>query len=414
MIFGHEGQVRSGKSYEAVLYHILPAVAARRHVYVRLNGVAEKLDAIAAHLGMPLEEVQSLVHPMGNAEVDAWMVCDAANDGSMVFPNIEKNALVVVDECHEYWPVGRAALPDRVANFFAKHGHVSLDIVLISQDFKEVHRSVVRRMSKKNFYTKLDSLGKDNSYSVRFYSSPAAGKFELIGSEKRDYDPKVWALYHGVQPGIESNEPYKGNTRTLWQTVKKPAIFVAASLLLGVFLIARFFTGGAGIVPAEKKPAAQTGPVSKPVAVPPQAAQAVATVAKPKEPPPPVGVALLLELQERARPRYAGAIQERHIVEFREPGGQVIERLTSEQVLALGWTLEATPYGVILRAGKHEMIFTAWPTDLPGQQSVQTSERITRAGPPVMSVSESQPAPAAPVSGTSTSAQVASYGAFRG
>lgn len=58
MIFGHEGLPRSGKSYEAVLHHILPALRAKRHVYVRLNGVGESLDKIAAHLGMPEEEVR--------------------------------------------------------------------------------------------------------------------------------------------------------------------------------------------------------------------------------------------------------------------------------------------------------------------------------------------------------------------
>ncbi|HEL4190934.1 TPA: Zona occludens toxin, partial [Stenotrophomonas maltophilia] len=104
MIFGHEGLPRSGKSYEAVLHHILPALRAKRHVYVRLNGVGESLGKIAAHLGMPEEEVRDLVHVMGDKEVVDWCVCDTDNDGAISFPHIEKHALVVIDEAHEYWP----------------------------------------------------------------------------------------------------------------------------------------------------------------------------------------------------------------------------------------------------------------------------------------------------------------------
>lgn len=96
MIFGHEGLPRSGKSYEAVLHHILPALRAKRHVYVRLNGVGDKLDKIAHHLGMPEDEVR-----WGDKEVVEWCVCDTDNDGGVSFPHIEKHALVVIDEAHE-------------------------------------------------------------------------------------------------------------------------------------------------------------------------------------------------------------------------------------------------------------------------------------------------------------------------
>lgn len=415
MIFGHEGQVRSGKSYEAVQYHILPAIKAGRHVFFRLNGVDECAAKIAERLEMSEADVRALLHPMGNDEVHGWLVCDSANDGTLTFPHVPMHSLVVVDEVHEYFPVGRAALPERNGNFFAKHGHISLDVVLITQDFKEVHRSIVRRIGKKNFYTKLDALGKDNWYSVRFYSSPAAGKFELIGSEKREYDSAVFETYHGVQPGVEGNAVYKANSRTLWQTVKKPAIAMALVVLLGIFFIARFFTSGASVTPEQKR-VAKAAPVARavqdvaPAAIPGAVARAIPTKAEPIYPP---GIAYVLDIAKDSRPRYAAMLDTLLVLEFRTAGGQVVERLTSRQLIALGWTVESTEFGAVIRYEDQSMIFTAWPIDLPGQQSEQTARRIASAGPPVVSASEQQPAPAAMVQESSGSSMSARYGGFR-
>lgn len=401
MIFGHEGYPRSGKSYEAVLHHILPALRAKRHVYVRLNGVGEKLDRIAHHLSMPEDEVRSLVHVMGDKEVVEWCVCDTDNDGGVSFPHIENHALVVIDEAHEYWPTNRANLPERAANFFAKHGHISLDMVIISQDCKDLHRLIIRRMAKKNTYTKLDALGSDQRYSVRFYAATGTGKYETVGTEIRKYDPAVWDLYHGVQPGIESNEVYKGNTRTLWRTLRGPAILMGLGLIVGVFMLGRFFLGGDTIGNADKVkevvstqkasiPAIATAPGSQPSTV---VTKAPAPAAKEVLP---AGVQYILDMAANARARHAGWYGHRDIVEFRSTGGgQVVDRLTTEQLWALGWSVKRTEFGVILSAKGNEIIATSWPVDPFGEQSANTTARIRAAASPVTSASETQPTSAA-------------------
>lgn len=433
MIFGHEGQPGSGKSYEAVLYHLIPAIKAKRPVYVRLNGVAENLEKIATYCDVPLEEVQALVRVMGDQAIADWIVCDTNDDGSVVFPHMEVNALVIIDEVHEYWPTGRAELPKRVGNFFAKHRHISLDVVLISQDFKEVHRSVIRRMQKKNFYTKLDALGDklEKSYSVRFYNATAPGKFEQMASERRAYIPAVWELYHGVQPGVEGNATYKGNTKTLWGANRKMIILYALGVVVGVVLLARFFTGGGkdpAVKPKEAKPApavvVEQRPVSdapsptKQITVPTTAIgpQITQEPVKPRLPP---GQQYVLDLAATARTRYAGSFgDDLDIVEWRSTGGgQVMDRLTTKQLQALGWEVTRTAFGVILRSKDQEIIATAWPVDDIGVQSVRQTEYIkAAAGPPAGSASDQQPASAAGVSSRigsgviSASSQVASYG----
>lgn len=403
MIFGHEGLPRSGKSYEAVLYHILPALRAKRHVYVRLNGVGECLDKIAAHLGMPEEEVRGLMHVMGDKEVMEWCVCDTGDDGAVSFPHIEKYALVVIDEAHDYWPTNRANLPERTATFFAMHGHISLDLVIISQDCKDLHRLIIRRMAKKNTYTKLDALGADNRYSVRFYAATGSGKYETVGTETRKYDPAIWELYHGVQPGIESNEVYKGNTRTLWKTLRGPSILMALALVVGVVMLGRFFFSGESTadsgtlkeVAASQKvavPAIDRAPGSQPASVVTKVDDT--PLAKEKLP---AGVQYVLDMAANARARHAGWYGQRDIVEFRASGGgQVLDRFTTEQLWALGWSVKRTEFGVLLSARGHEIIATTWPVDPFGEQSDSTTERIrAAAGAPVTSASETQPTAAA-------------------
>jgi zona occludens toxin len=405
MIVGKEGQPRSGKSYETVKFDILEAIKAKRRTYARLNGLDHA--KIAAYLGLPVEDVQSLLTVMDDDQVHAWLVCDTQADGSLHFPHIENGALVIVDEVHEYWATGRAAIPKANADFFAKHGHIGLDVVLMTQDFKEVHRSVIRRMQRKNVYTKLDALGKDQSYSVRFYTAPAAGKFELTGSEKRDYDPEIWPLYHGIQPGTEGNAVYKTGSRTIWQTAKKPAILMALAVAVGIYFLVRFFAGGGSPQPAKKPVDVVTQAASQQraalPAVKPPVSTAPVTAISPVAPPDPdkdlpVGVRYVVDLAASGRPRYSGSFGAIDVVEFRATGGgQVLDRFTTAQLWALGWSVDRTAFGAILRARDKEIIVTSWPIgDELGQQSMQTTDRIRdAAGPPVTSASETQPATAA-------------------
>ncbi|MGQ5299452.1 zonular occludens toxin domain-containing protein [Xanthomonas arboricola] len=426
MIVGKEGQPRSGKSFETVKYDIVEALKAKRRTYARLNGLNH--EKIAEHLQMPVEQVRSLLTVMNDNQVHEWLVCDTQEDGSLVFPHIEKGSLIVVDEVHEYWPTGRAAIPKPNADFFAKHGHIGLDVVLMSQDFKEVHRSVIRRMQRKNLYTKLDALGKDESYSLRYYTASTAGKFELTGSEKRSYDPAIYPLYHGIQPGVGENPVYKTGSRTIWQTAKKPAIAMALGTALGIYFIVRFFTGG-GMTPEKAKDTAKQGvqqaqtavvkavpsikpPINSAPTTPISAKAPIKPETKEEEKLPP-GMRYVLDLAAAGRTRYSGSVGEVDLIEFRgDGGGQVMERLTTKQLWALGWSVTRTEYGALLAAKDRQIIATSWPIDVLGVQSVQTTDRIRAAAGSPVARHEQQPTTAANLTGTTITKAMRSQGTF--
>ena len=59
MLVFNEGVPRSGKSYDAVLSHILPALKSGRVVYARVNGLNP--DKIADYLGLSPAIVRDLL-----------------------------------------------------------------------------------------------------------------------------------------------------------------------------------------------------------------------------------------------------------------------------------------------------------------------------------------------------------------
>ena len=147
-------------------------------------------------------------------------------------------------------------------------------------------------------------------------------------------------------------------------------------MVVGIVGLVYFFRGGRVVA---KTPA--PAPVARPTVSPtteqrplPMAASAPRKAVSPE-------VALVQALNAAGRPRYAGSMGDLHLLEWRATGGRVIDRMTSDQMIELGYTIQRTLYGVVLRNGDDDVtIFTGWPLDEPYQQSEQTAERIRTAG----------------------------------
>lgn len=380
MLILMEGPPRAGKSYSAVRDHILPALKKGRHVYARLNGLDS--DKIADHLGLPRPRVAELLHLVPTEQVLGLFT--AVGDDPPQF-QIPADALVVIDECHEFWVSGRQPLPKDQEAFFAKHGHIGLDIVLMTQALGRLHSAIRQRIERKQGIAKMNALGKSDGYVVRFSAvGSTMGKFEEIGSERHEYDPAIFPLYHGFTPGTGNTEAYTEGSKTVWDVVRKPAIFMGLAVAAGVGGLVWFFGGGDIVgttVPEQKAeiPAVKASPSAVQTGSSPLM-QKPAAPAKPKLSP---GVSYLVEMQRTARPRLLGTYesrgQTRVVVEFRALGGQALERLTSEQLEDLGFQVFVTRYGAMAKGEGETIIFTQWPIDPIFAQSSTTTARIQSA-----------------------------------
>ena len=382
MLIMLEGPPRAGKSYSAVKDHILPAIKAGRTVYARVNGLNH--EAIAAYLKLPVDRVRELLILVKQEEVVPLFT--VFGDDPPKF-QIKRDSLVVIDEAQDYYKKARTPLPDEQEAFFAKHGHIGLDVVIMSQAVSRIHSVIRERVERKCVYTKLNALGREDKFVVRFYSvGDVMGKFVKIGSETHEYDPAIWPLYHGFQPGTENTKAYSEGSKTVWQVIKWPAIAVGVASLVGVVMLARFFMGGADIA-GEGKVAKQSAAIPT-MATQQPAAMATGTVpiaqqGQPASPKLSPGVRYLVELQRTARARFLGEYRGRDgtrwLVEFRAAQGQALERLDSDQLQGLGFRVERTDYGLLAEAEGQAIVFTPWPIDLWGTQSSVTTERIQAA-----------------------------------
>lgn len=394
MLVFNEGVPRAGKSYDAVKSHILPALKKRRRVFARLNGLDH--DRIADYLDMPREDVRELLQLVETKDVAARFVCvrDEAS-GQWGIADEFKNALIVIDEVHEFYVNERKPLPPEVENFWALLGQNGGDAVILTQWLNRLHSAIKARIERKHSFQKLSALGADGKYRVTYYQTIAAGKFEKIGGATLSYDKAIFPLYHGYAPGADNVEVYKEGSTNVWKAMLLRAAIFGTVGLLGVWGLLNFFLGGGGGL--------TSGSPAEQVQQPPQEAvqsfdlqgnligtEAAPTAAGGVPVPMPDPYADLTAEQryvatlvDRGRIRLGGRVQfggeEQGVVEWVDSAGETVESLTVAALRDLGYEARFTAYGLRLSAGEHVVIATPWPRVYPKRESDQRLYNLSPA-----------------------------------
>lgn len=380
MLVFNEGLPRSGKSYDVVKNHILPALAAGRKVFARLNGLDEpaKRQAIADYLKIDMATLDDRLIHVTSAEVQTLFVAVKDAAGEWTIPDQLKDNLFVVDECHSFYVASREAISPAVEEFFALIGQNGGDGVLMSQWYRRLHSSLRARIERKNLFQKLTAVGLDGKYNVTRYHALGPEKFEKIGSEVQTYDPTIFPMYKGYADGTDNRAVYKAGGKTVWSKIGKYAIFVLPVAFFGVYQLTHFFGRDSGLV---KSSASQSVQVAQPVQ-PLSGSAAMRETARSAEPPSEKprhgkmddGQAYVFDLAGKARPRLAGLVTmpgepARGVIEWRQDAGTIVDRLDLAQIRDLGVAVEVHSYGVRLVVGKDAQVVTAWPLDVPAPAS---------------------------------------------
>lgn len=420
MLVFNEGVPGSGKSYDVVKNHVLPALKAKRKVFARLNGLDEpaKVEAIAAYLKMPLDEVHALLTHIPTQDLRTTLAAEQGEDGKWHLPDLFRNALVVIDEVHEFYVGGtREPLPQEQEQFFAMHRHKGADIVVMTQFYKRIHTAIRHRIEAKNAFQKLSVLGKigEKKYTVRRFQTIMPDKYEQVGTETHSYDAAIFPLYRGVADDQVQTEVYKGGRSTVWRSMLGRALFIVPVGLVSIWYLIDFFSGGGTAL--VKTPEIQNQPGQVATKVDPYAYRAGGSTATPGTPaapkPTPAQIAAekrqahiaelsveqryVWDLSENARIRLAAMIgtgpDARGMVEWVDGTQVVKERMSLDQVRALGVLVTVHAYGVRLEANGEAVVATAWPLNAPlrderpelynlsGRPGASSSDSETIAGP---------------------------------
>lgn len=343
-IIFHEGMPRSGKSYEAMSRHVMRALAAGRPVDVYMEGL--DLDKIAAAVELPVERVRELVQVFTREEVPT------------MHQRVRNNALVVIDEAQNFWPTGRLTLDPPTTQFITEHGHRGLDILLMGQVFKDVHRLWRGRTRIKVIFNKLDGVGMERRYNAQTWQATSPEKFVRVSDDTGTYDPKWFGTYSSHVDDTIQTGNFKDDRANLLKNWKfkfgLPVVAVIGVAAIG-FLV--WFMSGGAVPEKPKTPIAVASAPSAPAhaASVPQP-QAPAAVRQGKEAAP-----FVVALNARYRARLGGhfTLGETRggYVEWYD-GDKLVERLTFAQIKRLGSVVGVDSEGVAIVADR---FVTSWP-----------------------------------------------------
>jgi zona occludens toxin len=375
MLVFNEGLPRSGKSYDAVKSHILPALKAGRKVYARINGLDHQ--KIAVVLEMDVQTVRDLLVLVNTADVNKIFIAERTtggeNEGEWGIADDLKNALFVIDECHEFYVASRESINPGIEQFFALCGQNGMDGLLLSQWYRRLHSSVRARIERKNVFQKLTAVGMDESYNVTRYHTISPDRFEKIGTETLKYDAEIFALYKGYAVGASNTAVYKAGGKTVWAKIRVYALVVVPVVVIGLYMLHHFFGADSGLAKSSAHHVSGSGQYT--TGAPTLAGgstPAASHLEAPKHPHGKLteGQGYIWDLSDQARPRLLAVATTEGgrvagLIEWRPDQGAPLERLTFDQLKDLGVSVEKHAYGVRLVAGKDSIIVTAWPLDNP-------------------------------------------------
>lgn len=295
MINGLEGIPGSGKSYEAVVFHVIHALKRGRLVITNLPLDLEAFAAIdpewlhlieirtkslpvrgtwdadrvpAFQLFAPGEKpapesplyTRDGVHVLARSKPKLFgHVWDyysewKADDGS--------GPLYIIDECHVGMP--KIGTDPHVIEWFKLHRHFNADVLLGTQNFRDVDPSIAGLLAMLIRVRKADILGKKDSYIRKVY---AGFRGAVISTDERKYQPQFFGLYKSHTQGNSVSESMASDvTPMLVKFNRFKWTWMAFTL---VALVYAFWPAGAKPKHVEAKPVWLDAAVSEYKANPP-------------------------------------------------------------------------------------------------------------------------------------------------
>lgn len=284
MINGLSGRPGAGKTYEAVITHILPALKQGRKI---ITNIPLNIDWFASVLGEHVRDLIVLVdggfHAYGQqryfSKAEDFLVYDTwrneAGQGVYFF----------VDEAHLAMPQGST---DRaLKEYLSMHRHYGHDIMLLTQNFRKVDRDVKDMVQNCYYCTKLSFLGRDEKYIVKVADGVSRN---IITTHERTYEEKYFAAYKSHTKAEGSvKEAATADVEKWYQrwTTKGAAICFGLAIFIIVANLSKDRPNHQAEAQAKLDSLKQSQQTSPGESLPTQSQQPVTSHTPPQQPPPP-------------------------------------------------------------------------------------------------------------------------------
>lgn len=209
------GPPGGGKSYEAVVFHILPALNAGRKVITNLPLDLDRLALLGFDVSLieirthtlavepqkDWEKAESLYQKFGiAAKPTFWVNRPFAHPEDYGHPwrhpDNGSGPFYVIDECHLALP--RGDTKREVEEWFSLHRHESADVLLITQSYGKVSRSIIDLVQVCYRVKKATAFGSASKY-IRKVQDGVRG--EVVNTTIREYERKYFGLYRSHTRG---------------------------------------------------------------------------------------------------------------------------------------------------------------------------------------------------------------------
>jgi zona occludens toxin len=369
------GAPGGGKSYEAVVFHILPALRDGRKVITNLPLDLAALGALDESFP-GLVEIRISARPslgrwVPGGEGAAFDLTGRTADvapGTRAFstvwcyytewrhPKSGIGPLFVIDECHLAIP--RGATPLAVEEWYSLHRHYLCDVLLLSQGYGKCSRPIVELVQLLYRVRKNTALGFSGSYTRKVQDGVRG---EVVNVNQRTYEKAYFALYKShTQSGAAAREAMASDVRPIWRHWS----FIGSALLLGGFGVAlagggipnplspkavqssvdKVMVDGAPVLPLQPSPVRPTGDIVTAGAPPPPPAPSSSSLTSSPEPFAGRGLHLTGHATMGARELWTFALSQ---------NGQLLASLTSTELQQAGYTWRGTSscHGELSRDG---------------------------------------------------------------
>jgi len=242
------GAPGGGKSYEAVVYHVLPALKSGRKVITNLPLNLEVFKAInedyldlieirQKSLAVPAE-----IKPSSSSNTFEGALTSMFTGSSVVLsvnsypfsnpcdysdkwrhPDSGAGPLYVIDECHIALPYSGTVL--EVEHWYSLHRHESADVLLITQSYSKINKAIRDLVQVVYQVRKNTAIGSQSSYTRKVRDGIRG---EVVNSSVRQYQKRYFKYYQSHTRGGGS-ELAANDIIPIWKhwTFKASAVFFA-------------------------------------------------------------------------------------------------------------------------------------------------------------------------------------------
>lgn len=237
MIYAISGRPGGGKTYEAVAFHIIPAIKDGRKV---ITNITLNVDWFVKIFG---EEVRALIKivdgrltDFGSTSRPFSQIDDYSDDWRN---DAGQGPLYVVDEAHMSLP--SRGLPAPILEWYSIHRHYGVDIILLTQNLRKLHRDIKDMVEVTYRCTKNTAMGSDKSYTKKVQDGCNG---EVVNTATRFYKSEFFPFYKShSQSNKAVVEAQAKDIRPFWK--RWPVVGTALFLGIGIpFNIWAWFSSG--------------------------------------------------------------------------------------------------------------------------------------------------------------------------